>query len=101
MFNFFAENNLIFQNQSEFRPGKAYSRSLLWVLEKMFWLENVESDICVKGASKQMPLLLKNVSQKNAAMPPMSRIGPAWRLFRLSITCYYSWNLSRFIMVWK
>ena len=43
----------------------------------MFWLENVESDIYVKGASKQMPLLPKNVSQKNAAMPPMSRIGPA------------------------
>ena len=55
---------------------KAYSRPLLgaiivpnlvlWVLKKMFLLETVKNDICLKSASKQNALF---------SCPPMSRIG--------------------------
>ena len=45
-------------------------------MEKIFLLKIVKIDICLGVASKQMSLFQKNVSKKNALMPPMSRIGP-------------------------
>ena len=38
-------------------------------------LENVENNICLVDASKQMFLFLKNMPKKIAPMPPASRIG--------------------------
>ena len=41
----------------------------------------VKNDICLGGVRKQNALFSKNVPQKNAAMPPMTGIGPAINAF--------------------
>ena len=46
-----------------------------WLLGKIFLLEMVKNDICLGGESKQNALFSENMLQKNALIPPMSRIG--------------------------
>ena len=65
---------------------RAYSRPLLGVtitpnlvpytLKQIFSLEAVKNVNCLEGASKQNAIFSKNVPQKNAPMPQMSKIGP-------------------------
>ena len=88
---------------SIFSDSRAYSRPLLgatiatnlvlWVLRKIFSLEMVKNDICLGGASKQNAFFSKNVPQKIAPMPLMSRIGPGQWTATSESSFSFSYNI--------